>query len=156
MQLQRVNRTQAEKIFLNVQNGTGTSITTGMGARFLGGAAAENVSTDGIQVTALESANNMWSFAGIAADDIASLGYGRCQAWGYVNSIQFSAVGSSITIGTTGIAGSLLTVGAVAGTFFSTRVPETLSISGFRYVQSLLTQTISANPVWGSGFIRAL
>ena len=155
MQIQRVNRTDAEKVFINVQNKSGATLTVGWGARFCGGAAAEVVSTDGVQVVASADAA-MCNFAGVVAQDLADNGYGRVQAWGYVNSIAISGVGTSITIGVTGLANAFLKCGAAAGTFFSGQVPQALSTMAWKYLQAFTTNTISTHPAYLSGFVRAL
>ncbi len=155
MQTQRVNRTDAEKIFLVVKNVDVDSMTTGYGVRFVGGAAAEIVSTDGIQAVKMSALSPQ--FAGIAIQDIVSNGFGLVQAYGYVNSIAYSVVATSLTTGVTGIAGSFLKMGAVAGTFFSGQVPEALSTSAYKYAQALTTVNMSnALPPFGSGFVRAI
>ena len=163
MLIQKVSRTLAEKVFLICQNGTGATITTGMSARFLGGLAAEVVSTDGVQVTPLAAAADMCQFAGIADQDVASLGYGRFQAWGYVNSIMLSNGTTSITIGVDARVGTFLTPGAVAGTLWSGQTAtnlSTLTIQGIlpytKYVQNMVTTNLSTSPNWTQGFIRAL
>jgi hypothetical protein len=100
MQIQRVNRTDAEKVFITAINVDAETHTTGVGVRYVGGVAGEQVSNTGAQVIRLAAGGAaMAQFAGIAAEDIASLGAGRYQVWGYVNSIMFSANGSSITVG---------------------------------------------------------
>lgn len=156
MQTQRVNRTDAEKIFLVAKNVDADSITTGWGARFVGGAAAEIVSTDGVSVVKM-AASGMSQLAGIAVQDIASNGFGLFQAYGYVNSIAYSAVGTSITVGVTGTATSFLRPGAVAGSWFSGQVPESISTAASKYVQAWTSVTIStAAAAYGSGFVRAI
>lgn len=153
MQLQQVNRTDAEKVFVVIQNVEATSITTGYGARFVGGAAAEIVSTDGVQAV-LATAATMAQFAGIAAQDIAANAFGRVQSRGYVNSIAYSGVGTQLTVGVTGFAGSVLKVGAASGTFFSAALPEAAISQGMgHYVQAWTTTLISAHPSYGSGWV---
>lgn len=162
MLIQKVSRTTAEKIYLICQNSEATSVSTGMGARFMGGLAAEVVSTDGVQVCKTDGDANMCQFAGIADQDIAALGYGRIQAWGYVNSILLSAEADK-TIGVLARASSFLRNGAVAGTFTSVAGAtnlSTLTIAGLlpytKYVQIMTTVNISGGLNYGSGFVRAL
>lgn len=152
MQTQRVNRSDAEKVFVVVKNVDADSITTGLGVRHVGGAAAEIVSTDGVNAI---KAGLSAQFVGIAAQDIASNSYGIVQAYGYVNSIAYSAEANK-TVGVTGIANSFLKAGAVAGTFTSTQVPEALSTSAFKYLQAFTTVNISGGIPYGSGYVRAL
>lgn len=155
MQTQRVNRTDAEKVYLVVKNVDADSITTGMGVRLIGGIAAEIVSTDGISAIKFEADGSAAQFAGIAIEDIASNGYGRVQAWGYVNSVLLSAEADK-TVGVTGIALSFLKKGAVAGSFTSTLTPQASSTMMYKYVQALTTTNISGGLNYTKAFVRAL
>lgn len=155
MQIQRVNRTDPEKVFLNVKNGTGATITTGMGTRLLGLLAAEVASTGGTQVTALDGDGNMCAFMGIASQDIASLGYGRTQIWGYVNSIMLSAEADK-TVGNTATADTWLKKGGVAGTFTTAQTAQALSTMAYKFVQIMQTVNISGGVPYGRGFVRGL
>ena len=154
MLIQRVTRTTAEKIFINVHNADVDSVTTGMGVRFLGGAAAEIVSTDGVQVIKNVGDTIMSQFAGIAKNDIPADGYGLVQCFGYVDSILLSAEANK-TIGVTGIANSFLKNGAVAGSFTSTLAPEALSTMAYRLLQAWSTTNISGGLNYAKGFVRA-
>jgi len=83
----RVNREDPEKIFTVVHNVDADSITTGMGARYVGGVPAEDVSADGIQAVKIDSAGGdprMKQFAGIAKRDIPADDFGIVQCWGFV------------------------------------------------------------------------
>lgn len=155
MQTQRVNRTDAEKVYLVVKNVDADSITTGMGVRLIGGAAAEIVSTDGISAIKIAADATMPQFAGIAVEDIASNGYGRVQAWGIVNSVLLSAEANK-TVGVTGIATSFLKVGAVAGSFTSVKTPQSLSTFAYKYIQALTTTNISGGLNYTKAYVRAL
>lgn len=152
MQTQRVNRTDAEKVFIVVKNVDANTTTTGFGVRFVGGAAAEVASTDGVNTV---KAGPGPQFAGIAIEDIPSNGYGRAQAYGYVNSIAYSAEADK-TVGVTGVANSFLKAGAVAGTFTSTQAEAALTTQAYRYAQAWTTVNISGGVPYGSGFVRAL
>ena len=155
MQIQRVNRTDAEKVYINAINVEGTSITTGMGVRYVGGVAGEQVSNTGAQVIRVAAAGaQMSQFAGIAAEDIGSLGAGRFQVWGYVNSIMFSANGSSITVGVVDNTEHFLDIG-ITGAFTSTKVAASLSTDCFKFVQVWDTVNVSTTE-WGVGFVRAI
>lgn len=155
MQIQRVNRTDAEKVFIIVKNVNGVTATTGLGMRLLGGLAAEAASTDGIQAVLIESDAQMANFAGIVAKDIPDNSYGLVQAWGYVASLAYSAK-ANVTIGLEGIAKAFLKVGGLSGTWFSGGVPEALSTGAFKFVQVMATTGISGGVPYGSGFVRAL
>ena len=156
MQIQRVNRTDAEKVFINVNARSGATITTGMGVRFLGGIGAEAVSTDGVQVIPAETNDVMCQFGGIAAEDIANAGYGRSQVWGYVNSIMLSTE-TDKTIGITALAQTFLQVSTVKpGSFTSAQTAQDLSTFLYKYVQIWSTVNISGGVPYGVGFVRAL
>lgn len=159
MQIQKVNRTDAEKVFIVIQNVDGASITTGYAARYVGGAAAEIVSTDGVQAVKLDAESTWASFAGIAMQDIAVNGFGRTQIWGYNGSVAFSNVITSITIGVTGIANSFAQW-AVSGLLTSALTPQSLSTHASKYVNILTTVGLStaANvpAIYGAGFIHGL
>ncbi len=151
----RVNRTDAEKIFTVIHNVDADSVTTGHGVRYVGGAAAEIVSTDGIQAVKITANGDFPQFAGIAKKDIPADDYGIVQCWGYVSSVMLSHEGSSITVGVTGIANSFLQAGAVAGTFTSALAPQAVSTMAYKYAQALTTTGISAQ-AWAAGYVRAL
>jgi hypothetical protein len=155
MQLQRVNRTDAEKVYITAINVEAETMTTGVGVRYVGGVAGEQVSNTGAQVIRLAAGGAaMAQFAGIAAEDIASLAVGRFQVWGYVNSIMFSANGSSITVGVVDNTEHYLDVG-LKGAFTSTKVAATCSTDMFKFVQVWDTVNVSTTE-WGVGFVRAI
>lgn len=153
MQIQRINRTDDEKVYLAAKNVSGTTATTGFALRWVGAAAAEIVSTGGgAAVFATDAA--MAQFAGVAVEDIAVNAYGRIQSYGLV-SVAYSAEADK-TVGVTGLANSFLKLGAVAGTFTSVKAAETLSTFAFRYVQAMTTVNISGGVPLGTAFVRAL
>ena len=171
MLIQKVSRTLAEKIFLICQNGTGATINLGMGARFLGnGIAGEMVSADGVQVMALETGTTglagMASFSGIADQDIASLGYGRVQAWGFVNSVMLSGSTTSVTVGPDTLLKSFLQPGAIAGTWASalvvainvltTNTSPLQSWSKYITIMGASTGLSQYTSVYTTAFVRAL
>lgn len=158
MQLQQVNRTDPERVYLVVQNVSGATATTGLGMRYVSGAnaVAEMVSTDGVQAVLLDSSVYMSELAGIAVQDIAVNAYGRVQAWGLVSSILISAK-ADVTANPTAISQSFLQKGGTAGSFFTGAGPETTLLSAqFKYVQILNTVNISGGLNYATGFIRAL
>lgn len=153
MQIQQVNRTDDEKVYLVVNNVNATTATTGFGMRWVGGDAAEVVSTGGGQAVFSTDAT-MAQFAGIAAQDIAVNAYGRVIAYGLA-SVAYSAVANA-TIGVGGIANAILKGGGVAGTFVSGGVPQASSVAMFKYVYVVATTNISGGQPIGSGFVRGL
>lgn len=147
MQIQQLNRTDAERIQIIVKNVDGSgSITTGNGACLVQAGA----SIDGLSAVK-QAAAAIGGFAGIATQDIPINGYGLVCAWGYVASVLISNVGTSITV----TAGNKLKPGAVAGTFFSSLTDEALSTLLYRYVVAGSTNTISA-AAYVTGIVRAL
>ena len=158
MQTQRVNRTDAEKVYLVVKNVEAVTATTGLGMRYASGAnaVAEIVSTDGVNAVLFDADAYGGEMAGIAVEDIASNGYGRVQAWGFVNSVLISAIADK-TANPTDISQSFLKKGGTAGSFITGGGPEAEVISAqFKYVQILNTVNISGGLNYAKGFIRAL
>jgi len=160
----RVNREDAEKIFTVIHNVDADSITTGMGARYVGGQPSEDVSADGISAVKTDSAGDdprMKQFAGIAKRDIPSDDFGIVQCWGAVDSVLMSHVGTSVTMGTFGgIDSTYLRPGPLVGTFFSGGEGSFTSIVPVHYQQGLVqlwntTPTLSVAG-YGKGFVRAL
>ena len=83
MLLQRINRTDPEKIFINVQNIQGSTLTATYPCCFTGDAAA---GSHGLAV--VQPATSLLPlFAGIAKDTIADDGYGLVQAYGVASAI---------------------------------------------------------------------
>lgn len=148
MQIQQLNRTDAEKVFILVKNVDGTgSMTTGLAVCI----AEAGASIDGVSAT-LSTAAKWKGFVGIAAQDIAINSFGLVQSYGFAASVQISGVGTSITV----TAGDVLKAGAITGTLFSSQTNEALSTQLYRFAYVATTQTVSANPVWTSAIIRAL
>lgn len=151
MLIQQLNRTDAERVQIAIKNvDGGGSITTGLGVAF----PISGASIDGINVVRSTAALQR-GFVGVATMDVAINGYGLATCWGYVNSVQISNVGSSITV----TAGDVLKPGAVAGTFFSSLANEAYSTLMYRFVYAAATvpATISAQDVaFVPGIVRAL
>lgn len=165
MIIQRVNRTDAEKVYIVVHNVDATSVTTGQGAVYCNAAnaAAAAASADGKSVIRVTGSNDLMNFAGIAAQDIPADGYGRTQIWGYCDSIMVSHRAANTTIGAGLIAESVLIPAGLAGTWTSTAGQDALSVInpgiGPRVmifdtvVLSLSLHSAGAN-VWAKGFVR--
>jgi hypothetical protein len=77
MLFQRVNRTDAEKVFVVVYNASGGAFTVGQCLVWDTGTSA-----DGIRVTTPATAT-LSSFAGLASAGIANANYGLAQVYGY-------------------------------------------------------------------------
>ena len=92
MIFKRVGRTSAEKIFMVVQNVSGSTITAGYSCVFDVGA-----NVDGVRVTQA-STTDVQAYAGVADADIANNAYGLVQVYGYNASIYiYSSTGSSVS-----------------------------------------------------------
>ena len=149
MQIQRVLRTDPEKVYLTIKNVSGATLTTGMGARYVGGAVGEIVSTDGVQAVGATLAGAE-TFCGIAVEDIADNGYGRVQVWGYCDSILLSQEADK-TIGP-----SILVPGNGVGMFISIAARQNISTSLYKFVVALNTTNISGGLNYAKAFVRAL
>jgi hypothetical protein len=92
MLFQRINRSDAEKIFIVCQNVSGSTMTAGYAAAFDTGS-----SVDGVRVSQ-PTKDAINAFAGVADADIANNAYGLIQVYGYRSSIYISSsAGSSAT-----------------------------------------------------------
>lgn len=90
MLFQRINRSDAEKIFIICQNVSGSTMTAGYACVFDTGA-----SVDGVRVTKASS-TDLQAFAGVADADIASNAFGKIQIYGYRSSAYiYSSAGDS-------------------------------------------------------------
>lgn len=151
MLIQQLNRTDAEKVQLMVKNvDGGGSITTGLGAMYV----TAGASIDGIS-SVRATAGGVKGFVGVATQDIAINGFGLATAWGFVNSVQISNVGTSITI----TAGDTLIPGAAAGTFFSSVTAQAMSTLLYKYVVAASTVPTDLSNLansFVSGIVRAL
>lgn len=142
MQIQSVNRENAEKIFVKVKNVSGATITTGLPVAY-----ALGISNDGVQAILSNTAAKSVGFMGVAVADIPDNDYGQVQIAGFVNSALISNVGTSITIN----AGDPL-VPAPGG--FASAAP-TYANSGFKWLAaaSNVPAAVSA-AAYVSGLIR--
>jgi hypothetical protein len=139
MLLQRVNRKEPEKIFIEIQNVEGATATTGMPVAYALGA-----SMDGVQATIANAAGDYPQFMGVVVADIANNDYGLVQIAGYCNSILLSNAGTSITV----TAGDCL-IPAPAG-FYSAAAP-TYANAGMRHL--VLRDTIAVS---AASYVRGL
>ena len=91
MMFQRVSRTNPERVYIVVQNVSGSTLTAGYSCVF-----DVSASVDGVRVTQA-SAADLQAFAGVADEDIANNDYGRIQIYGYRSSAYiYSSTGSSV------------------------------------------------------------
>lgn len=151
MLIQQLNRTDPERVQLMVKNvDGGGSITTGLGAAF----PITGASIDGISAVKFTGALQR-GFVGVATQDIAINGFGLVTAWGLVNSVQISNVGTSITI----TAGDQLKASGVAGMFFSSILAEATSTQYYKFVYAASTVPVdlsNLNQSFIQGIVRAL
>lgn len=151
MIIQQLNRTDPERIQIQIKNvDGGGSITTGLGTCLCEAGA----SIDGISAVR-STAAAVKGFCGVAVQDIAINGFGLVTSWGFVNSVQVSNVGTSITI----TRGDTLIPGAVAGTFFSSVTAQAMSTLLYKYVYAATTVPVdisNLNQSFVSGIVRAL
>lgn len=143
-----LNRDQPEKISFSVKNITGATVTTGLGVAY----AITGNSVDGVGVIlpASGTAASLPGFMGIALQDIPVNGYGLVQAFGMVNSILLSNVGTSITI----TQGDPLIPSAQGGALFSGA--PTYANSGGQVVIAMATAGISGASTYISGLLQGL
>jgi len=145
MQLQQINRSDAEKIFLSIKNVSGATISGNYAVNL----ACTGNSVDGIGVVAPVAAS-FAGWVGIADADIADAGYGRSQIFGYRDSVLLSHEGTSITVT---IGNALHLVNAQFG--LNTSTVQALSTMLSRTVICAATTTISA-AAYCKGIIRCL
>lgn len=144
MQIQSINRTDSDKVFVSYRNMSGGAINANAAVCFDLG-----TTIDGVSAIAPASGSFL-GWAGIADKDVANTGYSIAQTYGYRDSILISHEGTSITV----TAGNALHL--VNGQFgLSTSTVEGLSACGFRYVMNATTTTISA-AAYVSGIIRCI
>lgn len=141
MQIQTANRAVSEKVFINVKNVEGATITTGLPVAY-----AQGTSMDGVSAVVANAAADYPGFIGVAVKDIANNDYGQVQIAGYVDSVLISNVGSSVTIAV----GSPL-VPSAAG-FFS--AAPTYANSGFRWIAAQNVPVAVSAAGYASGLIR--
>lgn len=141
MQIQTANREKSEKVFINIKNIEGATITTGLPVAY-----AQGTSMDGVGAVIANAAADFPGFIGVAIRDIPNNEYGQIQTIGYVDSILISNVGSSLTIAV----GSPL-VPAAAG-FFS--AAPTYANSGFKWIAAQNVPVAVSAAAYASGLIR--
>jgi len=145
MQLQQINRDNAEKIFMSIKNVSGDTISGNYAVCL----ACTGNSVDGLSAVAPVN-TSFAGWVGIADKDIADAGYGRSQIFGYRDSVLLSHEGSSVTV----TIGDCLHL--VTGQFgLNTSTVQALSTMLSRTVICAATTTISA-AAYCKGIIRCL
>ena len=156
MLIPTVQRTSPERIYVNVHNASGNTMTTGFGICLAIGNEDVVASADGIDaVLFTASAELNPSFIGVSKGDIAADGYGPVLSWGFADSIALSQE-ANVTCGL--LAGaSLLYAGAQAGTFTSgVAVEAVMSTWMGKYVVNATTQSTNGGINYTKGLVRAL
>jgi hypothetical protein len=145
MIFKRINRAQAETVFMAVQNVSGSTATAGYALVFDVGA-----SVDGVRVTQA-SATDLQAFAGVADADIANNAFGLIQVYGYRSSVRiYSSAGSSV-------AGDNLTVVAGAAHWGLTPATTLGTSKAFGFLCEAISASSSSQfATTAKGFIRAL
>ena len=148
MLFQRVNRTDAEKVFVVVYNASGGAFTTGQAMVWDCGTSA-----DGIRVTTPATAT-LSAFAGLASAGIANGAYGLAQVYGYTAS---ASVKPDVT--TALVAGNIfLPVNASADLSCDAAAGVDASDGKTGFIIAMQTNTTMTTPVASAhkAFIRAL
>lgn len=146
MQIQQINSTDPEKVYVAVKNVSASSLTTGYAVAL---AIAGN-SFDGVNAVLADSddTGNLPGFIGVARADIASNSNGQVISAGFAASVFLSHVGSSITINQ----GDPLVPGKAPGGLAS--LAPTYAASGFRYVLASNTPPAVSAAAYCSGLVR--
>src|SRR5687768_8415005 len=135
MKFQRVNRSDAEKVFVNVRNISGATVSAGVGFEF------DVVSvTDGNAVTATKSGSLAGLFCGINHESLADSSYGLAQVYGFRSDCYISRACAGDTPGAF--------LKPVAGYFDSGQTLSGATTSGHTFVS--LLETIAASAAYSS------
>ncbi len=95
MEIQRLNRSDAEKVFINVRNISGATVSAGVPVEW-----DVVTATDGNAVTAAKSGSLAGLFAGITDASMTDSAYGRLQVYGYRQSAYVSGASAGNAPGT--------------------------------------------------------
>lgn len=153
MDIQTINRNDPISLKISVRNvDGGGSITIGMAACLVASAASFTIND---AIPAVRGLIATWNgFLGVAAQSIPINGYGKVVAYGHAGTVQFSHVGTSITV----TAGDVLVPSTVAGTWFSGAAAATYTTYGYRYVIATSTAAAVSTAAQAvcTGFVRAM
>jgi hypothetical protein len=136
MRFQRVNRTDADRVFINVRNVSGTAVSAHIPVQW-----DVVVATDGNAVTACLSGTGspFGLFAGVLDQALNDSSYGECQVYGFRQSAYLSRASAGFTPGT-----PLIPVGA----YFDGTTMSAATTSGQVFVT--LMETITASAAYSS------
>ena len=148
MRFQRVNRSDADKVFINVRNISGAAVSAHVPVEW------DVVSaTDGNSVTACKSGSLAGLFVGVLNKALSDSSYGECQVYGFRQSAYISRASAGVVVGS-----FLKPVGA----YFDDVTMSAATTSGHIFVT--LMETITASAAYSSAaqvytsnvFIRAM
>jgi len=156
MLIPSIQRDTPERIYINVKNVSGNTMTCGYGICLAVGNEDVAASADGIGAVLFNaSAELNPAFVGVAKADIADNGYGLVLSFGFCDSIALSQE-ANVTCGL--LAGdSLLIAGAQPGTFTSANAAwEAISTYCGKYVVNATTQSTTGGINYTKGLVRCL
>ena len=154
MQTQLGNRTDPERVLINVKNISGATMTTGFGVCLAAGNEDVAASADGVgAVLFTASAELRPAFIGVSKADLANNAYGPIIAWGAA-SVALSQEANVTCDITSGL--SLLQAGAQAGTFTSGLALESISTYMGKYVVNMATTSTNGAINYTLGLVRCL
>jgi len=147
MLFQRVNRSDAEKVFVVVKNVSGGALVAGEGVQW-----DVSATVDGVNVTTPATAE-LSAFAGITTEAVADDGYSIIQVYGYN-----SAVNVLNDITTAMVAGQILLPVNGDGTFSAAAATSDASDGKSGFVVTLQTLATATTPIANDVkcFIRAM
>lgn len=145
MLFQRVNRTDAEKVYIIAKNGFATTLTTGYICAF----DLKGDSTGATVSQPQTGTNSAWyALAGVAAQDVAAAGYGKIQTYGVASALVSteSSANADIEVGQV--------IGPITATWklTSTGLSDGKSACTFVAAARIISGTLANSPV----FIRCL
>lgn len=142
MLIQRVNRNDAEKIFINVLNKDATANTLGYPVCF----DWQNASSLGVAVDQ-PTTSTLALFAGVTVEDIAANAYGLVQIYGYCASVQINVGANSVSAAGLGV-GPANALSSLQTTGYPTDAMNAINSAAPLVV-------IMENDISGSGYVKA-
>ena len=142
MLVQQLNRSDAEKIFIIVQNISGLTTSQGAFCSF------DYLATSSLgNAVATPRTSTLSLFAGVLDADLASDAYGLCQVYGYRASVAFHAGAASLAASPAG-----LIIGPAAGLWSGQTNGRSFNMGPVMLIENSDLSGAS----WVKGFIRAL
>lgn len=139
MLLQQLNRSDAEKVFIIVQNAGGATVTQGALACF------DPRTTNSLGNAVMQpQTSNLGAFAGVFDSDLAADAFGLVQVYGYRSSVV-------VHVGAASISANGLIIGPLNGCWSGQSTGRTFGLGPVVVLENDLS-----GPGWVKGFIRAL